>query len=266
MSGASISASWSAHLQASLAANSKHITSRWPQLATVTPDGLPAVRTLSYRGILQEYWPERSTNQEAVNSASAGHALQQWMPEQSLTFITDVRSSKVAEIMRNPSVQLCWYMPATREQFRISGTAVVVLPASESIGSDKHHQSPSIAVCRPASSASQRICSLLDGSVTSGTALLPSERLRSAIWRRLSSGARAQFLWPLAKGNAPGTPKNAVLELSLPDANSEQDTHLEQLNREALANFAVLLVVPSRIEVVDLFVQPFGETVWDSSL
>src|SRR5689334_23499488 len=71
-------------------------SARFVQLATVRPDGRPANRTLVFRGF------------------RAG--------SDQLRFATDVRSAKAAEIRYYPRGEVCWYFPATREQFRQAGT------------------------------------------------------------------------------------------------------------------------------------------------
>ncbi len=73
---------------------------RYFQLATVTPEGRPANRTVVFRGFLE------STNQ--------------------LKIITDLRSAKIAHIKHQPWVEACWYFSKTREQFRFKGTCSLV--------------------------------------------------------------------------------------------------------------------------------------------
>lgn len=43
-----------------------------------------------------------------------------------LTFVTDRRSRKVAEVAANPAAEVCWYFPTSREQYRIAGELKVV--------------------------------------------------------------------------------------------------------------------------------------------
>jgi pyridoxamine 5'-phosphate oxidase len=43
-----------------------------------------------------------------------------------LTFVTDRRSGKVAEAAANPAAEVAWYLPITREQYRISGRLDVI--------------------------------------------------------------------------------------------------------------------------------------------
>jgi pyridoxamine 5'-phosphate oxidase len=74
--------------------------SRYFQLATITTDGLPANRTVVFRGFLED------TNQ--------------------LKIITDIRSQKCQEIQQQATAEACWYFTGTREQFRIRGELLIV--------------------------------------------------------------------------------------------------------------------------------------------
>lgn len=82
-------------IEKNLNADFRHV-----QLATIDTDGHPACRTVVFRHL--------DTGTER------------------LFFITDQRSHKVAEIRHRPRVEVCWYLPATREQFRLRGEAATV--------------------------------------------------------------------------------------------------------------------------------------------
>jgi pyridoxamine 5'-phosphate oxidase len=91
---------WMPSLVLALFQNRHVPASRFVQMATVTDPGRPANRTLVFRGFLNE------TAQ--------------------LTFATDLRSQKCNELARTPWVEICWYFPATHEQFRVGGTISVI--------------------------------------------------------------------------------------------------------------------------------------------
>ena len=76
---------------------------RWLQLATVAADGTPRVRTLVFRG---------------------------WAGSTALDLLTDGRSAKPAELIRQPAVELCWLLPRARSQFRLRGN-LQTLPAEQ---------------------------------------------------------------------------------------------------------------------------------------
>ncbi|KAF8072584.1 PPOX2 [Scenedesmus sp. PABB004] len=97
--GAPSTAPWKALLQKSLAQNAAP-AAKYLQLGTVRPDGRPAVRTVVFRGFL----------------GASDH----------LTFVTDRRSSKIADVAANRAVELCWYFATSREQFRLAGMVDIV--------------------------------------------------------------------------------------------------------------------------------------------
>jgi pyridoxamine 5'-phosphate oxidase len=93
-------APWRSPLARALHRNRSRPYSRYFQLATVTPDGYPANRTVVFRG---------------------------WLPDtNTLTLVTDRRSHKVADIAAHPWAEACWYFTQTREQFRLAGPMALV--------------------------------------------------------------------------------------------------------------------------------------------
>ncbi len=88
-------APWRSPLARALHRNRSLAASRYPQLATVRPDGRPANRTLVFRGF--------------------------WQQTNDLQFITDQRSQKVDQLQHSAWGELCWYFAKTREQFRLAG-------------------------------------------------------------------------------------------------------------------------------------------------
>jgi PPOX class probable FMN-dependent enzyme len=97
-------APWRSPLSRALHRNRSNANSRYPQLATVRPNGRPANRTIVFR----DFWGE--TDQ--------------------LLFVTDMRSEKIEQIATNPQAELCWYFTSTREQFRMGGRARAIDPNS----------------------------------------------------------------------------------------------------------------------------------------
>ncbi|MEM7553275.1 MAG: Npun_F5749 family FMN-dependent PPOX-type flavoprotein [Cyanobacteria bacterium P01_A01_bin.84] len=91
---------WRSYLARALKKNRSQTDSRYFQLATVKPDGLPGNRTVVFRGFLE------NTNK--------------------LKIITDSRSEKFTQINHQPWGEICWYFTVTREQFRIFGKLILV--------------------------------------------------------------------------------------------------------------------------------------------
>jgi PPOX class probable FMN-dependent enzyme len=93
-------APWRSHLANALKKNRSQPHSRYFQLATVRSDGTPGLRTVVFRGFLED------TNK--------------------LKIITDARSEKITEINNQSWGEICWYFTNTREQFRIVGKITII--------------------------------------------------------------------------------------------------------------------------------------------
>ncbi|KAL6768003.1 CPLD26 [Auxenochlorella protothecoides x Auxenochlorella symbiontica] len=97
-------APWEGQVLQALEANKELRHSTYYQIATVSPSGRPSNRTVVFRGFL---------------------------PGSKLSFVTDHRSSKIQDLASNPWTEAAWYLPVTREQFRFSGSAVVVSASTQ---------------------------------------------------------------------------------------------------------------------------------------
>lgn len=95
---------WRPSLDLALHRNRNRPELRFVQLATVRSDGRPAIRTVVFRGFLDD--------------------------ARKLIFTTDGRSAKHAQIEAHPHGEICWYFPETREQFRLAGFLTLVDEAS----------------------------------------------------------------------------------------------------------------------------------------
>ena len=94
-------APWRSPLKGAIHRNRSKPYSRYFQLATVTPEGIPRNRTVVFRGFLND-------------------------EQNSLKIITDIRSSKIKDIQHQAIAEICWYFTKTREQFRITGKLYLV--------------------------------------------------------------------------------------------------------------------------------------------
>ncbi len=93
-------APWRSPLARALHRNRRQPHARYLQLATVTPTGQPANRTVVFRGF------RAATDQ--------------------LMIVTDARSEKIHHLAHHPWAEACWYFSESREQFRLFGSLVVV--------------------------------------------------------------------------------------------------------------------------------------------
>ncbi len=103
-------APWRSPLSSAIHRNRSKPHSRYFQLATVTPEGYPANRTVVFRGFLDD-------------------------EQNRLKTITDSRSAKIQDIEYKSLAEVCWYFTKTREQFRITGNLqlVTVTDADDSL-------------------------------------------------------------------------------------------------------------------------------------
>jgi pyridoxamine 5'-phosphate oxidase len=85
----------------------------WLQLATVSAEGCPRVRTLVFRG---------------------------WSAQGELELLTDTRSEKPSDLLHQPRVELCWLFRKTREQFRLRGLARIIDGEQDREALEQHWQ------------------------------------------------------------------------------------------------------------------------------
>ncbi|MCC0177290.1 pyridoxamine 5'-phosphate oxidase family protein [Waterburya agarophytonicola K14] len=106
---------WRSPLSSAIYRNRSKPHSRYFQLATVTPEGYPANRTVVFRGFLDD-------------------------KQSSLKIITDLRSAKIEDIAHNSRGEICWYFTKTREQFRIRGNLRLVKTQEKDLDLQKARQ------------------------------------------------------------------------------------------------------------------------------
>lgn len=87
---------WHNELERAIISESKLYSTKWVQLATISNDNQPRVRTVVFRKLNKN---------------------------NSIDFLTDKRSNKVKEIKQNPSVEICWMFYSSLSQFRFRGKA-----------------------------------------------------------------------------------------------------------------------------------------------
>ncbi|WP_269616983.1 pyridoxamine 5'-phosphate oxidase family protein [Prochlorococcus marinus] len=91
---------WLSQLSSALTKESKLISSRWIQLATIGIDNTPRVRTVVFRG---------------------------WTDSFEMEIYTDKRSQKYYELNVNNNVEICWVFLNSKCQFRFRGTSIIDL-------------------------------------------------------------------------------------------------------------------------------------------
>ncbi|KAK7275390.1 hypothetical protein RIF29_16506 [Crotalaria pallida] len=91
---------WKQLLLSALESNAHLKHSCFFQLASIGTNGTPSNRTVVFRGF------QDNTHNILIN--------------------TDSRSRKIAELVRNPCAEICWYFTDSWEQFRITGNVDVI--------------------------------------------------------------------------------------------------------------------------------------------
>ena len=83
--------SWRQDLKSSRKKEGKSPSNRWIQLATVSEENEPRLRTVVFRG---------------------------WHKESSMIIFTDRRSEKIGHLKSNPNAEILWFFLKTKSQYR----------------------------------------------------------------------------------------------------------------------------------------------------
>jgi pyridoxamine 5'-phosphate oxidase len=124
-----VAAPWLKSLTRTITLNASIAFSKYFQLATVSAQGMPSVRTVVYRG----------------------------MSADNIIMVTDNRSEKMQHLRAQPHAEIAWYFPLTREQFRIFGRVVTIDCSAEEADAESAESSPdSVAASSSSSTSSWR--------------------------------------------------------------------------------------------------------------
>ena len=154
-----------------------------------------------------------------------------------LLLTTDIRSQKALQTHSNPSAEATFWFPATEVQFRIRAN-VYCLPAPT------HPWAASFPAARL------------------GPPSTPWEQHRLEAYDSLPEHLRASFTRP-----APGEPlanydDSKAWVATLPRRADARDEATRKLIDAALENFALVVLEPLHVDLVELAVIPNRRTVW----
>ena len=90
---------WRQELKSAQKKEGNIASTRWIQIATISEHNEPRLRTVVFRG---------------------------WLKENSMLIFTDSRSSKVKDIQINNQVEVLWFLPKSKSQFRFKGYANII--------------------------------------------------------------------------------------------------------------------------------------------
>jgi len=86
--------SWRQDLKSSRKKEGKSPSNRWIQLATVSEENEPRLRTVVFRG---------------------------WLKDSSMIIFTDRRSDKIGHLKSNPNAEILWFFLKSKSQYRFKG-------------------------------------------------------------------------------------------------------------------------------------------------
>ncbi|KAI9339811.1 EAP30/Vps36 family-domain-containing protein [Zopfochytrium polystomum] len=165
-----------------------------------------------------------------------------------LTFVTDMRTSKcrlpaehVSSHLEGVPAEACWYLPATREQWRLSGRMYIV-------GGEKETSSyPPWAPVGPARFEAER--KRLWGSLSPG--------MRASFAMRGQPGAPIETSGPLAEAERQasallGATGGGLPSLHTEDARAAAQNELVSLHDEAYGRFGLVLLDVEEVDHLDL--------------
>ncbi|TFK49769.1 hypothetical protein OE88DRAFT_1662424 [Heliocybe sulcata] len=184
------------------------------QVATVDEHGIPHVRSQVYRETL----------------ALDGY------PYPLLLSSTDIRTPKVTQLLANPHVEICWWIDATQEQFRISAQSYII--------SGTEH--PLYEKCKPDHMAA-----------TAREDRASWETRRRQMFDAMSPPMKAGWLRPAPGSKLGGGREESKAWVETIPKQGDLKTDEEKKNWEnALANFALMVFMPSKVDYVELGVVP----------
>lgn len=200
---------------------------------------VPKVRYVVHRGFVNERRKDGDGSHNLVKDDE-----DQELITDKLVVTTDARTPKSIQLANDPSVEIAWWLAATQHQFRILGQAYI-LP------SPKFSETSSSQFPFPA-----------DRLAPYPGFNWEDERVRQ--FRKLSPELRASFVRPV-----PGTKlsewdgKMEDLPQTLVEGYDEANTDEEKKQLDqALHNFALIVIDPQEIDLVDLGSQPNVRTKW----
>ncbi|GHJ88453.1 hypothetical protein NliqN6_4855 [Naganishia liquefaciens] len=207
-------------------------------LATTRTDGRPNIRHVGLKDVMSLPRPAPAT---AVSSTLA-HPLTTQLDISTLLFSTDIRSPKCAEIVNAPECALSAWLPETGVQLRIDGYAYLYRPAWT-----KDTAQEQSWILPPSSKASSEShCKNMQDIVTSSDL----EALSRALFEGLSPRTRA---W-----HSRGVPGGRLNDFT----SADREAWLQELEvtegialQEAARNFALLVVVPYEVDLVQIVSQ-----------
>ncbi|KAF9005146.1 pyridoxamine 5'-phosphate oxidase-domain-containing protein [Cyathus striatus] len=162
---------------------------------------------------------------------------------------TDIRTPKVTQMISHPNVELVWWIPSTRQQYRIAGSVLVVPSPNHALH----------GVCTGILQSEELLRSSLALSVFKSEEFDWEEKRRE-IWGNLSPYMRATLARP-TPGSTLENPDDAKKWPQIIEEPKEGDSEETKKKWEyALGNFALVVIDPCEVDYVNMGVVPNTRT------
>ncbi|GJE99747.1 pyridoxamine 5'-phosphate oxidase-domain-containing protein [Phanerochaete sordida] len=208
------------------------------QVASVDSHNIPHVRTQVHRGFLI---PKRAPQVPLLVSSS------------------DVRAPKVVQMLSNTTVELCWWMEGSSDQFRIQAKAHVVTPPDHALRGVSS-QLPSVRALDEGGEEREDNETLLEKG-----GKYDWEKKRRETFEAMKPPMKASWCVPHAPGSRMAsydTPTREQWPTEVPDF-ADLKTDQDKKNYEfALSNFAMVVFEPTRVDWVQLGESPNRRTLF----
>lgn len=179
---------------------------------------------------------------------------------------TDIRLPKASQLAHNSRLELAWWIPGVQEQFRISGRAYI-LPSSQFFDDTDLLQGGTAPLPKTESNRIVQAAKELRDAFSKAR-LVPDgfdwEAKRVEVFESMSAHMRASWVRPV-----PGTPITKYEDAKAwPETVPKYEEAKENeilIVKEALKNFALVVIDPFAVDHVELGVVPNQRTVYTRS-
>lgn len=164
-----------------------------------------------------------------------------------LVTTTDIRTPKISQIISNPHTQLAWWIEGAQEQYRISGLASAIPTPTHVLYKHFTHN----------------IKNAVPDSAVAGLSRegFDWEAQRQKMFREMSGHMRASWCRPVPGSPLVGGEEEAKRwPVKLEEPGEDSDEEAKKNWETALGNFALLIVDPTDVDMVELGVVPNRRT------
>lgn len=207
------------------------------QVATVDSHNIPHVRSQVHRGFII---PKNAPHVPLLISSS------------------DVRAPKVVQMLSNSTVELCWWMEGSQDQFRIQAKASVIPPPDHSFNTMVPQGT---AVSALNESGEQDEDGSGDGRGVDGK--FDWEKKRQEVFEAMKPAMKASWCAPVAPGSPiPSYDEPSKWPREVPNRDDLKTDEDKKNYAFALSNFAMVIFEPTKIDWVQLGEQPNRRTLF----